>query len=289
MPVLLWEFTSKNPAAPSTPRSNTAQVRPARSSPLLQLTTCPTDNYGTSIYAANPLPPHTIAVSCPFALAITPKRSRRLLEDVLPAGTSEHALMATYLALHRIFTNEEELPATLKERLEHWVYVETLPRQEEMRTPCWFSEAEMSLLEGTNLAGATRDRLKEWKEEWELLLPKLVGFDSSLLTWCVRFSFVIRVKLILLRRELYLWASTILSSRAFASHLIDGDRAGATPILFPGVDTLNHRYGEKVSWIADEQVPTCGGSRRGMMSIVLDNGVAAGAQGPSSLPLSRGS
>ena len=44
----------------------------------------------------------------------------------------------------------------------------------------------------------------------------------------------------------------MLSSRAFPSHLIDGDRANATPILFPGVDTLNHRRGEKVGWLSSD-------------------------------------
>ena len=54
-------------------------------------------------------------------------------------------------------------------------------------------------------------------------------------------------------RRIWLWACTILSSRAFPSHLVDGDREHATPILFPGVDTLNHRRGEKVGWVSSDK------------------------------------
>ena len=54
-------------------------------------------------------------------------------------------------------------------------------------------------------------------------------------------------------RRTWLWSCTMLSSRAFPSHLIDGDRANATPILFPGVDTLNHRRGEKVGWVSSDK------------------------------------
>jgi hypothetical protein len=83
----------------------------------------------------------------------------------------------------------------------------------------------------------------------------------------------------------YLWASTILSSRAFASYLIDGKKEGATPILFPGVDLLNHRYGEKVTWNADTEVKFVTsidgviGEGRGTLSIQLDKGVEPGTQG----------
>lgn len=71
-------------------------------------------------------------------------------------------------------------------------------------------------------------------------------------------------------RELHRYFSTVLSSRAFPSSLIfSSGTQEATPVLFPGVDMLNHCYGRKVSWLSD-QVPD------GKLKIVLDAGVERG-------------
>jgi hypothetical protein len=57
-------------------------------------------------------------------------------------------------------------------------------------------------------------------------------------------------------RTAYLTASTYLSSRAFPSTLLSAHPtlvAASTshPVLLPGIDALNHKRGQAVSWIVD--------------------------------------
>lgn len=71
----------------------------------------------------------------------------------------------------------------------------------------------------------------------------------------------------------------LLRSRAFPSHLIPASSSSdPTPVLFPGVDTLNHRLGTRASWLTDVNTPpaTTSASMAGGLSVVLDEGVAAG-------------
>lgn len=91
-------------------------------------------------------------------------------------------MMVLYLSLHRIVVvGGARLPPGVE--LRHHVYVETLPLEESMRTPCYYNEAEMRLLKGTNLVGATKDRLRGWKEEWSALLERMDWAEKDALTW----------------------------------------------------------------------------------------------------------
>ena len=66
------------------------------------------------------------------------------------------------------------------------------------------------------------------------------------------------------RRELYLWAATVMTSRSFAGpasfNRSEGDFVTASdsndrcPVLIPGLDLLNHNPSAKVSWIWDANV-----------------------------------
>lgn len=67
----------------------------------------------------------------------------------------------------------------------------------------------------------------------------------------------------------------VCSSRAFPSSLIDGPSTDSTPVLFPGVDTLNHRLGAKASWITDVNEPAAR-EPKGKLAVVLDEGVEKG-------------
>lgn len=79
--------------------------------------------------------------------------------------------MSTYISLHLVHT---ELKAReLGLGLQHYVYVESLPKKEEMRTPAYFSAKEMDLLIGTNLFGAANDRKDGWKDEFKGVKSKL--------------------------------------------------------------------------------------------------------------------
>jgi hypothetical protein len=52
-------------------------------------------------------------------------------------------------------------------RLNHTLYLNTLPAPEKLRTPLHFSSSELALFQGSNLYGATLDRERDWRKEWE--------------------------------------------------------------------------------------------------------------------------
>ncbi|GAA5890206.1 hypothetical protein JCM5296_002850 [Sporobolomyces johnsonii] len=236
------------------------------------------DAFGTSIYTSEPLSAGAKVVCCPFSLAVTPTLARASIPTSLfplsdhvasqrKARQPNHELMALYLCLHL-------LPASLAARLaeeglelEHRVYVENLPAGEAMRTTLYFSPEERELLRGSNLYGATEERERGWRDEWEEVTSWIGDED--------------------VRREVgwerWLWACTIISSRAFPSSLIDGDKPNSTPVLFPGIDMLNHRPTSKVTWSSDVHVETEGtgaeGKKgKGSLTIVLDEAVGADEQ-----------
>lgn len=68
----------------------------------------------------------------------------------------------------------------MPEVLQHWPYIASLPPADTLRTPLHFTETEMTLLEGTNLSGATQDRRKQWEVEYETV--KSVIKDEGM-TW----------------------------------------------------------------------------------------------------------
>jgi len=79
-------------------------------------------------------------------------------------------------------------------------------------------------------------------------------------------------------------------SRAFPSSLIDGDKDNSTPVLFPGIDMLNHRPTAKVTWSSDVHAEVASGDGagdKGSLTIVLDEDVPARASLALSLSLSR--
>ena len=49
----------------------------------------------------------------------------------------------------------------------HAPYLKTLPSEDKLRTPLYFSSDELELLSGTNMYGATLDRKHDWQAEWE--------------------------------------------------------------------------------------------------------------------------
>ena len=67
-----------------------------------------------------------------------------------------------------------------------------------------------------------------------------------------------------LRRELYLRAATVMTTRSFSGPasfnrnseelLVARDHVGRCPVLIPGLDILNHDPSAKVSWIWDANV-----------------------------------
>ncbi|GAA6008631.1 hypothetical protein JCM10207_007185 [Rhodosporidiobolus poonsookiae] len=234
------------------------------------------DSFGTSIYTSKSLPAGSKVVCCPFSLAVTPTLARQAVPTSLfpshpsppsarPSRQPNHELLALYLCLHL-------LPSPLASRipdldLQHRVYVDHLPSAASMRSTLYFSPDERELLRGSNLFGATEERERGWREELEEVKTWVLDEEvRGELSW-----------------ERWLWACTILSSRAFPSSLIDGDKPNSTPVLFPGIDMLNHRPTSKVTWSSDVHVETVGtgadGKKgKGSLTIVLDEETPADEQ-----------
>jgi hypothetical protein len=58
------------------------------------------------------------------------------------------------------------------------------------------------------------------------------------------------VKSVLTRlcRQMFLWAATIFTSRSFTSNIMTASQAEPFALLYPVLDSFNHRFGAKVVW-----------------------------------------
>lgn len=168
------------------------------------------DAYGISIYTSEPLEPGTSVVRCPFSIAITPTFVRKSIPaNLLPYPDhndvdDDHVLMTLYLVLHLVNGSANSAlsrHASEDHRLvlAHEPYVAALPKPDSLRTPLYFTSAEQALLRGTNLEGATRDRERGWKSEWEAVQDRMRGAG-------VEQAVVDEVSW-----ERWLWAATMIS------------------------------------------------------------------------------
>ncbi|BEI81573.1 hypothetical protein CcaverHIS002_0207330 [Cutaneotrichosporon cavernicola] len=165
-------------------------------------------------------------ISCPFSVAITPTLAADAItkvcgvkdEDFVHDGErwSERMLAAAYVGLHQLYTAEE-----WPEALKHRPYVETLPTPS---TPHTWTEAERGLLKGTNLAGAVEKQEREWRAEAETLrtVLKEEGFTCALL-------------------------------RLPDGSATSGEKVEESyPVLLPGLDLLNHKRGQAITWLSSK-------------------------------------
>ncbi|OJJ49053.1 hypothetical protein ASPZODRAFT_91268 [Penicilliopsis zonata CBS 506.65] len=125
-------------------------------------------------------------------------------------------------------------------------YIRTLPQPGSLTTPLYYGEedGDLTWLQGTSLMAARAQRMQVWKEKFENASKILgeEGFeDADRYTW-----------------DLYLWASTIITSRAFSSKVLSGVISDADlpedrlSVLLPLIDLPNHRPLAKVEWRAGE-------------------------------------
>ncbi|KAJ5168386.1 uncharacterized protein N7482_003980 [Penicillium canariense] len=122
-------------------------------------------------------------------------------------------------------------------------YLRTLPQPGELNTPLFFGEEDVDWIQGTGIPEASVQRYEVWDQRYEECISKLeeVGFEGfEEYTW-----------------DLYLWASTIISSRAFSPKVLSGvieasklaEDSGVS-VLLPLIDLPNHRPLAKVEWRA---------------------------------------
>ena len=75
-----------------------------------------------------------------------------------------------------------------KNWLVHATYLDTLPTQEQLRTPLHFTPSELEIFKGTNMYGATFDRDRLWRIEWtacQTLVGRANTDWANLFTWSV--------------------------------------------------------------------------------------------------------
>ncbi|KAH0834002.1 hypothetical protein J3R83DRAFT_11238 [Lanmaoa asiatica] len=201
--------------------------------------------FGISVLAPR-LDEDTTIVTCPFSLIITKDASSQALKTLLgpnahaPLDTwSERQLICSYLCFHQLCP-EPSFP----EALRHFSYIQCLPPAANLLTPLHFTTTEREILRGTNLYGATLDRERDWRADWIQCRSLVHGVDS---VWGDAFTW-----------DMYVTASTHLSSRAFPSSILSSKPSlvaspSTYPVLIPGVDLLNHKRGQPVSWIVSCQ------------------------------------
>ncbi|CAI7612941.1 unnamed protein product [Penicillium pancosmium] len=123
-------------------------------------------------------------------------------------------------------------------------YLRTLPQPGQLTTPLFFGEHDVDWLQGTGIPDASVFRYKHWDKKFDEGMAKLeeLGFEGlEMFTW-----------------ELYLWASTIITSRAFSPKVLSGAVEEAdlpedsVPVLLPLIDLPNHRPLAKVEWRAGD-------------------------------------
>ncbi|KXN92314.1 Ribosomal N-lysine methyltransferase set10 [Leucoagaricus sp. SymC.cos] len=207
---------------------------------------------GNTVIAAEDIPADTTIVSCPFSLVITEELAKRNLSKFISTneivGWTERQWISTYICFHWILSNSRP------PELEHYPYLDTLPPSDSLRTPLHFTEKELEAFKGSNVYQATIDRRREWNEEWRRCQSVVIHRNrdwGSALTWFVHFHLSYGHSL--LHRKRYLTAATYISSRAFPSSLLSPSPTLKTtvetqPVLLPGVDSLNHKRAQPVSW-----------------------------------------
>ncbi|KAA8648736.1 SET domain protein [Aspergillus tanneri] len=123
-------------------------------------------------------------------------------------------------------------------------YIRALPQPGQLTTPLYYEGDDLVWLEGTSLLSARDQRINLWRTKYESALGELrkSGFEGAeKYTW-----------------DLYIWASTIFTSRAFSAKVLAGvipdDEVpeGSISVLLPVIDVSNHRPLTKVEWQAGE-------------------------------------
>ncbi|CAI7604500.1 unnamed protein product [Penicillium bialowiezense] len=155
---------------------------------------------------------------------------RQWIDEIGPEETFAFYLMGQYLRGQASFW---------------YPYLRTLPQPGQLTTPLFFSEEDVDWIQGTGIPEASVERIKVWDQKYDDAITKLEAFgflDCGAFTW-----------------ELYMWAATIITSRAFSPKVLSGaveaddlweDRTSA---LLPLIDLPNHRPMAKVEWRAGEE------------------------------------
>ncbi|CAO3643652.1 unnamed protein product [Cunninghamella blakesleeana] len=199
---------------------------------------------GRSVFATENVDDNEKIATLPFKLAITEIVARKSFPGL--DDFSCRMVMSLYIAHQKAIGSSFYAP-----------YLNILPTV--IKTPFFFNEDELKYLENTNLAISVRERLQNIKSDYDNLLNHLQEDVKKLVTW-----------------ESFLWAYSVLSSRSFPYKLIDPDyddnKHGASEVLFPLLDSLNHKPNIKITWYRE------GDPENGTLSFITGQSFNAGEQ-----------
>ncbi|KAJ5138821.1 uncharacterized protein N7515_003669 [Penicillium bovifimosum] len=155
---------------------------------------------------------------------------RSWIDQIGPEETSAFFLMGQYLRGEEGFW---------------YPYLRTLPQPGQLTTPLFFGEEDVDWIQGTGIPEASVERIRIWERKFDEAITLL---EESGFLDCERFTW-----------ELYLWASTIITSRAFSAKVLSGAvqpddlPEDGISVLLPLIDLPNHRPMAKVEWRAGDE------------------------------------
>lgn len=200
---------------------------------------------GSTAVAVNDLEPGEEIISCSNDAVLGPVHARKLFGDELADSNPELIRPLTKLALvHELLLGKDS----------YWSdYIRTLPREDELSVPMYFSDNDLQWLRGTNMENEVDVKKEHYKDEYEKLI-EVVGSRVDTTKYTL---------------DLYIWSSAIFKSRCFPGRLMYPNEPEDAPMLLPLIDALNHRPLNATEWNV---------SARESFKIALSNATAVGEE-----------
>ncbi|KAI7818649.1 hypothetical protein BC939DRAFT_288254 [Gamsiella multidivaricata] len=196
-----------------------------------------------SVYCSEDIAEDEVFLSVPSSPLVL---TEAIARDSLPP--SAHALDGRTVFI--LFLIQQSL---LKEKSFYHPYLDMIP--ERIYTALDFDERDMEQLRGTNAFLVVQERKSDLRQKYEKTMG-IVGEDlrkEQGYTW-----------------ERFLWAETVLSSRAFPATLFGGGAEGEI-VLIPLGDMLNHKGRQKLTWMKTPQGLEMSGSAVSKGNQVFNN------------------
>ncbi|KAF9937432.1 hypothetical protein BGZ75_000714 [Mortierella antarctica] len=178
-----------------------------------------------SVYASTDIAEDEVFLTIPFSpLVLTDGLARKALPNSAQSLDGRTALT--------LFLMQQRL---LKENAFFQPYLDMVP--DKIHTALEFDDQDLEHLRGTNAYLTVKELQQKLRQKFNDTM-RIVGGElkeQDGYTW-----------------EKFLWAETVLSSRAFPAHLFGGGVEGEI-VLIPLADTLNHKSRHKATWIKTQQ------------------------------------
>ncbi|KAI8340519.1 hypothetical protein BC941DRAFT_222159 [Chlamydoabsidia padenii] len=202
-----------------------------------------TDGNGRSVFATETIQTDDAFATIPFKLAISEPVARQAFPGL--ERFSCRIVMSLFVAHQKAIDSSFYAP-----------YLNILPT--DIKTPFFFDNNDMKYLENTNLALGVKERYQKLQQDFADLMADASVSDQvkASVTW-----------------DQFLWAHCAISSRSFPYKLIDPAYSNpSSEVLFPLVDSLNHRPNTKITWSRS------GDAETGSLTFVAGQSFPAGEQ-----------